>query len=344
MSGTGTGGAANAAVRRKIMGFIVSQAIHAVCELGVPDRLADGPAAVPELAAGTGADAGALHRFLRVLAAEGLFTEDPAGTFALTAEGRLLCAAEPGSLRHFAELMSGEAYVAWSRAAHSLRTGEAAFAAVYGSPFFDWLAEHPEEAARFDRAQAGLVEMRLLPLLERDWDGAGTVVDVGGGNGVLMSALLAARPDLKGIVFDLPHVVDGARRTLAEAGLAGRTRCAGGDFFAGVPAGGRVYVLAQILHDWADGEAVAILRRCHEAMPPDGALLLLEQVVPEDGEPHPAKLLDLHMLVLLGGRERTAAQWRDLLARGGFEQVSATEGPRSTLIEARPLPGVTPAS
>ncbi|MEU5881423.1 methyltransferase [Spirillospora sp. NPDC047279] len=336
---------ANADVRRKIMGFIVSQAIHAVCELEIPERLAAGPATTAALAESAGADADALRRFLRVLAAEDLVTQEPGDTFALTPAGRLLCADEPGSLRHFAELMSGEAYVAWSRAAHSLRTGEAAFDAVYGSPYFDWLAGHPEEAEAFNRAQAGLVELRLLPLLEWSWGGAGTVVDVGGGNGVLMSALLAARPELKGVVFDLPHVVDEASRTLDAAGLGDRARCAGGDFFAGVPDGGDVYVLAQILHDWADDEAVAILRRCREAMPGDGVLLLLEQVVPEDGGPHPAKLLDLHMLVLLGGRERTAGEWEALLGRGGFGLAAAAQGPRSTLIEARPLHhGVTPGS
>lgn len=335
----------NTAVRRMIMGFIVSQAIHAVCELEIPERLAAGPTTAATLAADTGTDADALRRFLRVLAAEGLFTQESGDAFALTPQGRLLCAKEPGSLRHFAELMSGEAYVAWSRAAHSLRTGEAAFDVVYGSPYFDWLAGHPEAARSFNRAQAGLVELRLLPLLEWSWGSAGTVVDVGGGNGVLMSVLLAARPELQGVVFDLPHVVDKASRTLEEAGLGHRVRCVGGDFFAGVAEGGDVYVLAQILHDWADDEAVAILQRCREAMSADGVLLLLEQVVPDDGDPHPAKLLDLHMLVLLGGRERTADEWTRLLGRGGFALTAATPGPRSTLIEARPVHhGVTPGS
>ena len=328
--------AENAELRRKISGFIISQAIYAVGRLGIADLLADGPVAAEDLAAATGVDADALQRFLRALAAEDMFVEEPAGTFALTRLGGLMRSDVPGSLVHFSALMAEEAYVAWSEALHSLRTGKAAFEEVYGKPHFEWLAEHPEASEKFNRAQAGLVALRLLPLLERPWNDVGTVVDVGGGNGVLLTELLGRHEHLEGIVFDLPHVVAEAKRTLAEGGVADRATCVGGDFFDRIPAGRDVYVLTQILHDWSDDEAVTILRRTRDAIPADGRLLIVEQVVPAGDAPHPAKLLDLHMLVLLGGKERTEAQWIDLLTRGGFELVSVTHGPRSALLEARP--------
>jgi len=327
---------ANVELRRKMMGFIVSRAIHAVTEAGVVDALAAGPLPVDAVAAATDTHADALRRFLRVLAAEGLFAEGPADTFALTDQGALLRADAPGSLRHFATLMAGEAYQVWELAAHSLCTGESAFPRRFGQPLFDWLAERPDKAAEFDAAQAGLVEVRLLPLLDRDWTGVSTVVDVGGGNGSLLARLLACHPHLRGTLLDQPHVADAARATLAAAGVDGRCRIVSGDFFAGVPAGLDAYVLSQILHDWDDERAGRILARCREAMPPRARLLVVEQAIVEDGQPHPARLLDLHMLVLLGGRERTEAGWRALLGAAGFIVTDISHHARSSLIEARP--------
>lgn len=326
----------NHELRQKIMGYIVSRAIHAVCELGIPDLLGDHPQRIAELAAGTGADPDALHRFLRVLAAEGILNEEQPGTFGLTPMGALLRTDTPGSLSHLSSLMAGEAYEAWGAATHALRTGRPGFDEVYGSPYFEWLAAHPEAARTFNEGQAGLVTLRLLPLLEWDWSAVGSVVDVGGGNGTLLTDLLHGNDRLKGVVFDLPHVLDEARQALADAGLDGRADCVGGSFFDEVPAGGDVYVLAQILHDWDDESAIRILESCRRAMGGQGRLLILEQVVPDDGSRHPAALLDLHMLVLLGGRERTESEWRALLDRGGFDTVEIHRGARAALIEAVP--------
>ncbi|MGH3794033.1 MAG: methyltransferase [Pseudonocardiaceae bacterium] len=332
------GQADNAELRRKIMGFMVSQAICAVSELGVPDHLAAGPLAVRDLADAVRADPDALARFLRVLAAEGLFTEQEPGVFALATLGRLLRTEVPGSLRHFAALMSDEAYTVWGAAAHAVRTGEPAFEHVFGLPYFGWLAENPDAAARFNAAQAGLVELRLLPLLEWNWAGVRAVVDVGGGNGLLLARLLERHPHLRGIVFDLPQVMsEAAKETWAATGVARRVEGVAGDFFAGVPEGADVYVLSQILHDWNDERAAAILRRCHHAVPAHGRVLVLEQVLDEVREPDPAALLDLHMLVLLGGRERTATGWAELLSRSGFSLGGIRYGPRSALIEAIPV-------
>ncbi|EOD68159.1 methyltransferase [Amycolatopsis vancoresmycina] len=317
-----------AGLRRKIMGAVLAQAIHAVTELGVVDRLASGPATAAELAAELGADVDALTRFLRALAGEGLFTV-AAGEYALTPAGELLRSDVPGSLRHLSRLMTGEAYRVWEEASLSLRTGAPAFEPVFGAPLFEWLADRPQRQAEFDRAQAGLAEVRAQPLLQRSWDGVGHVVDVGGGNGVLLGLLLAAHPELRGTVFDRPGVVP-------AADVPERCRRVEGDFFVAVPEGGDVYLLAQILHDWDDTRAARILRSCRAAMPAHGRLLVLEQVIPEDGGPHPGHLLDLHMLVLLGGRERTEPAWRQVLADGGFEVRSVTPGERASVIEAVP--------
>jgi hypothetical protein len=323
----------NHLLRRKIMGYIVSQAIFAVTELDVAEQLRNGPIPVDELAERTGADADALHRFMRVLAAEGLFVEHPGGSFSGTPMSALLLRDAPGSLRHLVTLMSGEAYQVWGGAGHSLRTGDSAFEQVYGKPMFEWLAGDPAASAAFNEAQAGLVELRLLPLLELDWSAGTTVVDVGGGNGGLLNLLLGRNPHLRGVLFDLPHVV---RDDELAPGVRERCTVVGGDFFSSVPDGGQTYVLAQILHDWDDDEARTILRRCRQAMGPGARLLILEQVVPDDSEPHPAKLLDLHMLVLLGGRERGQDAWQRLLTESGFDLLSVDRSARSAIIEARP--------
>lgn len=326
--------AANALVRQKIMGYIVSRAVCAVTELGVPDRLADGPRGLVELADAVGAQADALGRFLRVLVAEGLFTEPAPDVYGLTHAGELLRSDVPGSLRHFVDLMAGEAYAAWGDATYSVRTGKPAFDHVFGQPYFSWLDDRPDAADRFNRAQAGLVELRLLPLLDWEWQEVSSVVDVGGGNGVLLAGLLDRHAHLRGAVFDLPQVIEAAGADLGRFGS--RAEQVAGDFFASVPAGAEVYVLSQILHDWDDEDAAKILQRCREAMPPAGRLLLLEQVLADTPDSSPTAMLDLHMLVLLGGRERTRSQWTALLAASGFALDAIRSGPRSTLIEARP--------
>ncbi|MER7820193.1 methyltransferase [Streptomyces sp. NPDC096153] len=329
---------ANDRMRRKIMGHIVSQAIHAVSQLGVPDLLAKNPVSLPELAAATGSHMDALQRFMRVLSAEGVFDEPYPDTFTLTEMGELLRTDVDGSLKNLSSLMAGEAYHAWSEAGHSLLTGKPAFDHAYGLPYFDWLAKNPEAAQNFHQGQAGLVKMRLIPLLEREWGPNDEVVDVGGGNGTLLISLLKENEGMRGIVFDLPQALDQTQQALANAGLTDRAVCLAGDFFTSVPAGADVYVLSQILHDWDDQNAASILKQCHAAMTPKSRLLILDQVLPKHDRlhppAHPSALLDLHMLILLGGRERSEDSWNILLNECGFRVTSEIKkGPRSSLIE-----------
>ena len=317
-------------------GLAGTQCLYVVAMLGVADALAGGPRPVAEVAREVDADPDALERILRALVGMGVFTQPEPGAFGLSDVGELLVDG-PGSARHNAIFFGDLTYRTWGGALRSARTGRPAFEELHGAPFFDYLAEHPDDAETFNRAMEGGSVARLPPLLARDWQGVGTVVDVGGGNGAVLRALLDANDHLRGIVFDLPNVVASAQREIDESGLAERCTTAGGSFFDEVPAGGDVYVLAQILHDWDDAAAVRILTRVREAARDDAVLLVLELIVPEDDMPHLSKLIDLQMLVLLGGRERTRTQWTELLRRGGFELTAVSDGRRANVIEARPI-------
>lgn len=302
-----------------LCGALATRALAVIADLGVPAALADGPRSVPDLARELGADADALHRFLRALASEGVFAEEEHGVFRHTDVSELLLAE---GWNDFAHLFGG----AWHRAAGELdASGDSTFARTFGADYWAWLAEHPAERASFDRAMAQGTESRLDRLATVDWRGDETVVDVGGGNGSLLVALLRRRPGLRGIVYDLPEtVVD--RELLGE-----HITFVAGDFFRSVPSGD-AYVLSTILHDWDDERAAAILRTIRAAAKDDGRLVVLDAVVPAGNQPHGAKWLDLLMLALFAGRERDEAQWRALLAATGWEPVRIAE----RLIEARP--------
>jgi hypothetical protein len=293
----------------------LAQALAVVAKLRVADLLVAGPKTPAEIGAATGTQAPALHRVLRALAGAGVFTEDESGRFGLTSLADPLRSDAASSIRSYA-VMTGERWVWQSFGAleHSLRTGTPAFDQVFGAPLFDYYAAHPE-AARVSaeglksvgRGQDAAVAAAY------DFGPAGTVVDVGGGQGGLLAAILAANPQARGVLFDLPHVAAMARQSLEAAGLSARCRIEAGDFFREVPALGDVYLLRKVIHDWDDERAMTILRTCRSAMSEGSRLLLLEMIVPAGNTPSYAKLLDLLMLVYAGGRERTEAEYRDLL-------------------------------
>jgi hypothetical protein len=218
-----------------------------------------------------------------------------------------------------AVMMGEEHYRAWGEILYSLRTGRPAFEHLYGQPLFEYLAEHPEQARTFDAAMTGVHGPETRAMLDAyDFAGVGTLVDVGGGNGSTLCAVLLDYPAMRGILFDRPDVVERARADLQAAGLAGRCATVGGSFFASVPPGGDAYLLRHIIHDWDDEQALTILRNCRRAMKPGARLLVVESVIPPVNEPSFGKLLDLTMLIMPGGRERTEAEYRQLYSAAGF--------------------------
>jgi hypothetical protein len=308
-------------------GFMVTQAIAAVARAGVADLVAAGHGTIGELAAETSLPADSLRRLLRALAALEIFSLD-GDDVRNTPQSELLRADVPGSVCWIAQSFANEHFKVWTAAEHSFRTGGPATPEVLGNGYFEWLGDHPAEAAIFNRAMAAGSAVRIDALEQLEWSDE-LVVDVGGGTGTLLSQLLAGHPDLRGIVFDLPHTEQTALAMFEAAGVADRCSFVSGDFFESVPAGGDVYLLSHILHDWDDEPALRILRACRAAAGEAARLLILDAVLPPDGPGAVVpKLLDLHMLVLLGGRERTAEDWRSLLAQGGFalERVHA-DGP-----------------
>jgi DNA-binding HxlR family transcriptional regulator len=319
-----------------ISGMMRTQTIAAIAALGVADAIAAGVSGTEALAREVGADADALHRMLRLLEADGLVARDAPDVWRLTETGELLRDGVENSMRHLAMLFASELYDAWAGAESSLRGGPVAFSERFGMPFFDWVQTHPDMARRFDLAMSGTTAPRLVPLLERDWTSVATVVDVGGGNAALLETVLTRFPQLEGVSFDLPGVSERAAARLAGSPVAGRLRTEGGDFFEAVPGGGDAYVLAQVLHDWPDEACLRLLRACRRAAGERSVLLVLEQLVPDGAEPSPVKLLDLNMLILLGGRERTRREYETLFAAAGWKLTDVRAGPRSSLLEAVP--------
>ncbi len=308
--------------RRKLLGILssswVAQCCYAVAKLGVPDLLADGPRTVDELAARCGADPGALARLLRGMASIGLFRRTAPRTYALTSVTEHLRSDVPHSLRQNALLDGEEVFRSFADIMHTLRTGAPAFDLVYGEPFYDYLGGNPGTAASFTDA----MNANRLPdtLGACDLSGVDTLVDVGGGSGRLLTEVLTANPAMRGVLVELPEAVRQAEKKLVDAGLAGRVELVEGSFFDGVPPGGDVYVLARVLHNWADEKALSILRRVRAAMAPGSRLVVFEQLLPdEDSEQDGASgMVDLLMLVLLEGHDRTESQYRAMLAETGF--------------------------
>jgi hypothetical protein len=307
-----------------IQGFQITQAIHVAVALGIPDRLASGPRSADVLAAEAGAHPPSLYRLMRALAAAGILHEDDGSMFSLTDMGTLLRKDVPRTL---APLVAhhGLPYYwdTWSRLAHSVRTGETAFVHRYGTDVWSYRSTHPEENAAFNRFQAGITGA-LISAVEAAYDFGAfrQVVDVGGGNGTLIATLLSHNPAMRGVVFDQPHVASEASEVLASAGVADRCEITGGDFFKEVPAGADAYVIKFIVHDWNDADATRILETCRRAVAREGKLLLIERVLEPPNEGLSGKLSDLNMMVMPGGRERSAKEYEALLAAAGFRMTA----------------------
>ena len=303
-------------LRRLVSGFQVSQAISVAVTLGIPDLLADSPRTSDELAAATDTNPDALYRLLRALASVGVLREHAERRFESTELGDRLRGPGGG----FAALI-GRPYFwnAWAHLIESVRTGENAFRLQHGVDVWEYRSSRPEESAIFDRAMTSHTERMHRSLVEAyDFGRFSVVVDVGGGRGTLLAALLAEHPHLQGVLFDQPHVVAGAD-------VPDRCRVVGGNFFESVPDGGDAYVLKWIVHDWEDEEATAILRTVRRALPSHGVVLLVERDLGGPNEAPEAKLSDLNMLVMPGGRERTIEEYERLLQAADFAFVGVTQ-------------------
>jgi hypothetical protein len=303
-------------LRRLVNSYQLSQAIHVAAVLGIADLLAGGPRSSDELAAATDTNPRALYRLLRALAAFGLFHEDEGRRFSLTELGGPLRSDAPESVAGWDSFV-GRRNIrdAWSALEDSIRTGENAFELAHGVSVWEYRSQHLEESEIFDRAMASSSHGVIRSLIEAyDFGRFGTIVDVGGGNGTLLAALLAEYPDLNGVLFDQAQVVQGVD-------LGERGRVVAGSFFESVPEGGDAYLLKWIIHDWEDEEAVAILRTVRQN---GGALLLVEKIVDPPNEGADAKLSDLNMLVGPGGKERTLDEFRSLFEAAGYRLVGNT--------------------
>jgi ubiquinone/menaquinone biosynthesis C-methylase UbiE len=322
-----------------ITGYWVSQSVHVAAVLGVADHLIDGPKTSAELATATGAHASSLYRLLRALASVGIFTLEGHDRFRLTPLSECLLSDRPGSQRALAIMNGEEHFRAWGDLLYSVQTGKPAFDHVYGKPVFDYIAGNPRAAAIFDDAMTGVHGAETAAMVDAfDFSRFGTVIDVGGGNGSVITAILQRYPAVRGILYDRPHVVERARPRLDAAGVSARCQTVSGDFFSSVPPGADAYLMRHIIHDWDDDKSLTILRNCRKVMTPAARLLLIETVIPPGNEPCFAKFLDLTMLAIPGGLERTEAQYRTLFASAGFrlERIVPTKADVS-VIEGVPV-------
>jgi SAM-dependent methyltransferase len=325
-----------------VTGSWMTQATYVAAELRIADLLADGPRAVEDLAAATGTHAPSLRRLLRALVTIGVCRERGDGAFEITAMGSLLGTNVPGSLRSWAIWWGVHMWSAWGHLLYSVKTGESARKLFIGTDAFEQLERNPQMAEAFNQGLADLTRLTCEGVVQAyDFSGLKRIVDVGGGYGELLACILRASPAASGVLFELPHAIEGGRRRIEQEGLGHRCEFVVGSFFERVPSGADAYVLKNIVHDWDDDHSRLILENCLRAMAEDGRLLLVEEVLPDRMEASAAHRAiaqsDLNVLVALGGKERTKAEFRDLLDSAGFRmtQVLPVEATLS-VIEAVP--------
>jgi hypothetical protein len=315
------------AMLQMISGIHISRAIYVAAELGIADRLAAGPLSSAELAEQTQAHEPSLYRVLRLLASLGVLAEDERRSFGLTVLGDRLRTDAPASMRSWAMLAEAVGGVrSFERIIETVRTGAPGLDLAYGMGLFEFLASHPERAASFDAAMSERTTAFAPSVAAgHDFTGVRTVADIGGGKGTLLAAILRAHGRLRGVLMETPAVAAAAGPVLEAAGVAGRCEVVAGDFFAGVPDGADRYLLANVIHDWDDDRAVAILAECRKAMPRGGRVLIVERLIPGDPEQAlPTLLSDVNMLVVTGGKERTNAEYGALLTRAGLAPARVT--------------------
>ena len=329
-----------AALLEMITGGSMAGAIATAAELGVPDQLSAGPKSAAELASAVHADESSLYRLLRYLASIGILREHEGRRFELTALGQLLRSDSPQSMRDAAVFfVSHHAQRPWEQAAYSVRTGKPSFDRMYGATAWDWYARNPDDAAVFHRAMSALSGSLHRAAVEAyDFSGITTIADIGGGHGHLLSLILSKHPAMRGILFDQPHVIKDAAPVFEKFRVAERARAIGGSFFENIPAEADAHILAHILHDWDDTHCEKILKNCRRSIASPGRLLVLDAVLKGTNEPDFGKLLDLEMLLVPSGRERTADEFESLFRACGWKlaRILPTAAGKSVL-EALPV-------
>ena len=323
-------------IMQMTVGYWLSKAIYCAAKAGVADALVDGPQSVADLATGADVHPENLHRLLRALASVGVFTETSPGHFGNTPASEFLGNDHPQGMRHFALMACDDLYEAWCDLDHALETGGSAVEKRFGGDFFAKISSDPQKVHVFDKAMQEIHGCETdLMLAHHDFARYETVLDVGGGNGSTLHGILAAHPALRGQLFELPQVIEGARDSLQEAGMLDRIELLPGDFFEAVSGQADCIILRHVLHDWSDAESVTILRHARAALQEGGRLLIVEKVITPGNDPDFAKLLDLNMMAI-GGKERTESQYQALLEEAGLrlEAVHVLPGP-TDMIEAR---------
>jgi hypothetical protein len=317
-----------------ISGFWVARCVYVVAKLAIADLIKDESKTADELATATGTHGPSLFRILRALAAVGVITQDRDNRFGGTPLSQTLCSG-PGSIRAFAMTELGEEhYPAWGELLYSVRTGGIAFDKAFGEGIWEFFAKNPENAQIFNDAMSGMTAQANEAIHAiYDFAGIKTIIDVGGGHGGLINGILKKNPTMHGILFDGPEVIEGAKASMQKSDVTDRCQLVAGDFFKAVPEGGDAIVMKWIIHDWNDEQSVAIMKNCHHALPENGKLILIEAVVPETSEPHFSKFIDLNMLIMTGGRERTEAEFRQLYEAAGFRvtRIVPSESPFSVI-------------
>lgn len=314
-------------------GLWTSRALWAACRLRLADAIGAEPRTAEAIAAETGARPDMLRRLLNALSAANVFACNKEGLFSHGALSPYLASDHPASQRAFIEsVFGGEHYAAWGAIEQSLTTGVTAFDAAYGEPVFDYFGKHPEAATLFSEAMTSTTQIMEAGLLgAHQLAPFALAVDIGGSRGTLLAGLLAQQPDARGILFDLPEIVAPRRESLAGS----RIEPVAGNFFESVPAGGDLYLLKFILHDWTDDQCAIILANIRAAIAPGGRLAIFENVLPETVAPHPGYLMDLNMMAMTGGRERKASEFEAMLAAAGFFMEKVTQTPTFlSIIEA----------
>jgi hypothetical protein len=324
-----------AVLTQLMLGSLASQVVYVAAKLGIADLLVDGPKPVAELALSTNTDEASLYRILRALSSLGVFAEKPNRVFESTAIAQPLLSGRKNSLRDVVIFMGEDwHWDVWGQTLYSVQTGKPAWGKVHGAEVFEYFAENKEPARIFDQAMSSFTGIAADAVVEAyDFSGIETLVDIAGGQGRLLTGILEANPTTKGVLFDLPHVIEGAREKVRATNAASRIQFTTGDFFVSVPTGGDAYIMKHIIHDWDDARAITILQNIRKSMNPGGRVLLVEALIVEGNANDFGKLLDIEMLVSPGGKERTETEYSELFAKAGLKltRIVPTKSPYSVI-------------